>query len=66
MEKNSDKTECVLPAGKSWKDYSEVCKAEGRAVSFAGDQCTDKCPENEKTLDNVLCVCDDESITYEN
>ena len=48
LEKNSDETECVLPARKSWKNYSEVCAAEGRVVSFAGDQCTDKCPENEK------------------
>lgn len=42
-----------------------MCAAESRVVSFAGDQCADKCPENEQAQDNALCVCDDESVTYE-
>ena len=35
-------------------------------MSFADNKCVKQCPENEQAQDNALCVCDDESITYEN
>ena len=39
LEISVDGTECIPPAGKTWKDFKEICAAEGRAVSFTGDKC---------------------------
>ena len=65
LEENADRTECILPADKSWKDFGKVCRWNGRVVSLTGDECTGSCGENEHAQDNMFCVCDADSILHE-
>ena len=62
---SADGSKCVLPAGKMWKDFSSICAAEGRVVSFTGDKCTESCKENETSDTSKVCICDELSIQHE-
>ena len=36
-------SECAIPEGKTWTDFTYVCRAAGRFVSLAGDECAKEC-----------------------
>ena len=50
-------SECAIPEGKTWTDFTYVCRTAGRFVSLAGDECAAECGLYQIADQSNRCGC---------